>query len=131
MNEGIELHDSKLAAVTCRDGEAIVSLSPAYLHRSAGTPGVDAGSGWLRSATLTISSAVLASAPETLPAAIFDGFLRIGSEQCGNIIPASGAFAAAIDLSLVLSTGETLTIRGQGISIQLLGASSFVESFNP
>jgi hypothetical protein len=47
-----------------------------------------------------------------------------------NIIPASGTFAGAIELSLVLNTGEALTIRGERISIQIHGEPSFVESFN-
>ncbi len=130
MNEGIELHDSELVAVTCSGGEAVVSLSSAYIHRTTGSPGVDSDSGWLQPAMLTISAASLSTTPTLLPATISDGFLRIGSAHHSNVIPASGTFADAIELSLVLSTGEALTIRGQRISIQLHGESSFVESFN-
>ncbi len=131
MNEGIELHDSELAAVTCSDGEAVVLLSPAYIHRSVGTPCVDAGSGWLQQATLTISSASLSSTPTALPATISEGSLRIASAEHSNVIPANRTFAGAIEFFLVLSTGEAVAIRGQRISIQLHGESSFVENFGP
>ena len=130
MNEAIELHDSELVAVTFSGGEAVVSLSPAYIHRSIGQPGTDAGSGLLQPATLTLSSVSLTSEPTRLPATISDGYLRIGSDLHTNIIPASGTFSGAIELSLTLSTAETLTIRARRISIQLHDEPSFVESFN-
>ena len=130
MNEGIELHDSELAAVSFSGGEAVVSLSRAYIHRTTGQPGVDSGSGWLQPATLTLGRALLVSQPTELPATVSDGFLRIGSELHANVIPASGTFEGAIELSIVLSTAEVLTIRAQRISIQLHAEPSFVESFN-
>ena len=130
MNEAIELHDSELVAATFSGGEAVVSLSPAYIHRSIGQPGTDAGSGLLQPATLTLSSVSLTSEPTRLPATISDGYLRIGSDLHTNIIPASGTFSGAIELSLTLSTAETLTIRARRISIQLHDEPSFVESFN-
>src|SRR5437016_4648859 len=53
VNECLELHDSTLSHVTFRDGSAVVSLSSAYVHRSPGRPGRDAGSGGYQPATLT------------------------------------------------------------------------------
>ena len=61
MNEGIELHDSELAAVEFSDGSALVSLSPAYVHRD--------GSGWLQDATVTIRGAASAPSIAGLPIA--------------------------------------------------------------
>jgi hypothetical protein len=129
VNDGIELHDSDLAAITCSGEELVVSLSPAYIHRTTGSPGVDPGTGWLQPATLTFRAASLISSPALLPATISDGFLRIGSEQHSNVIPAGGAFTGLVELSLVLTTGEALIIHGQSIRIQLHGEPSFVENF--
>jgi len=109
---------------------AVVSLSPAYVHHSLCRPGVDPGSGWLQAATLTLGNASRVSPPVLLPAAISDGTLRIGSEGHANIIPAAGIFAAAIELSLVLSHGGVVTIHGQRLCIQLHGRPSFVENFD-
>jgi hypothetical protein len=47
MNTNIELHDSVVANIATLEGAAIVSFQPAYLHKSEGRPGFDAGSGWL------------------------------------------------------------------------------------
>ncbi len=130
LNSGIELHDSHLAAISFADGVAVVSLSPVYVHRSVGRPGVDSGSGWLQSATLTLGNASLVSRPVLLPATISEGSLRIGSEAHANLIPAAGIFTGAIELSLVLSHGGPVTIHGQRICIQLHGEPSFVENFD-
>jgi hypothetical protein len=130
VNEGIELHDSELASVSVSGSEAVVSFSSAYIHRTTGTPGVDSGSGWLQPATLTLTDAFPFSSPVVLPATICEGFLRIGSDLHSNVIPASGDFDGAIELSIVLATAEVLIIRGQRIAIQLHGTPSFVESFN-
>ena len=131
MNEGIELHDSELSAVSFSDGSAVVSLSPAYLHRSSGVPGSDAGSGWSQPATLTFAGTSPVSLPAKLPAWVSDGLLRIGDTVHKNLIPASGCFEGAVEFSIVLVTAETLTIRGQQVTIQLHGEPSYIEDFNP
>src|SRR4051812_42195582 len=77
MKQSIELHDSKLAAVSFRSGEAVVSFSPAYIHRSTGRPGIDAGTVWVQPVTLTIGGASLVSTPTSLPATVSGGYIRI------------------------------------------------------
>jgi hypothetical protein len=131
VNEGIELHDSELVAVSFNGDEAVVSVSPAYIHRSTGRPGVDAGSGWSQRATITIGGASPVSSTVLLPATISDGSLRIGGTLHRNVIPASATFEGIIEFSIVLSTAEAFTIPGQRISIQLHDEPSFVESFHP
>jgi hypothetical protein len=129
VNEAIELHDSELAAVSFRDGCAIVSFRPAYIHHSQGVPGSDPGSGWLQNATLTFSDASPAPSPSQLPATVSDGSLRIGDALHTNVIPASGAFDGAIELSITLSTAETFAIRAQHLTIQLQGERRFIDNF--
>jgi len=129
VNERIELHDSTLASVSFSDGLAVVLLAPAYIHRSHGLPGSDAGSGWLQSATLTFAGASPVSSPAGLPVWISDGFLRIDDALHDNLIPTHGSFEGAVEFSIVLTTAEVLTIRGRRISIQLLGDSSYLEEY--
>lgn len=130
VNKSIELHDSRLDAIITVGGETIVSLSPAYVHSSEGRPGIDAGSGWLQSATLALGEGTLRVMPAHLPVAVAGGFIRIGSEPRDNMIPI-GIFEGPVEISMVLVTGETLRIRGQGIRIELHGEPSFVEDFYP
>jgi hypothetical protein len=66
-----------------------------------------------------------------LPATLADGVLRVGDAVHTNIIPAAGELAGAVELSLTLSTGETLVVRGDTLSIELQGQPSVVETFTP
>src|SRR4051812_44138944 len=110
-----------MTAVSFSDGQVIVSFSSANVHRSVGTPGVDTGSVWSQPATLTLTGVVSTQTPSLLPATVADGLLRIGSLLHANVIPASGVYEGPIELSIILSTGEALTIRGKRIRSQLLG----------
>jgi hypothetical protein len=128
-NQAIELHDSDLVSISVRGGNVVISLSPAYLHRSIGIPGVDSGSGWLQDATLTLSD-VSISAEVALPATIAGGSLRTGGGIHHNCIPASGTFEGPIELRLVLATSECLIVRGDRLEIALQGTPSYLEDFD-
>lgn len=135
MNEAIELHDSELVAVSSSEDSIILSLSPAYIHRSSGRPGIDAGTGWTQAATLTIIGSS-AFSPVTLPATISQGRLRIGSDLYRNVIPAAGTFESPIEFSAVVFASDftirgDITIRGSGLTIALQGEPSYVEDFTP
>ena len=131
MNEGIELHGSVFSDLSFVGGTALVSFSHAYVHRSSGVPGSDAGSGWSQPATLTFASASPVPSPAELPVWISDGFLRIGDTVHNNLIPASGRFEGGVELSLVLASAEAFTIRGVSVSIELHGEPSYIEEFKP
>ena len=119
MNEGIELHDSELAAVEFRDGSVLISLSPAYIHRD--------GSGWLQDATVTIRGATSTPSIADLPAPIWQGSLRIGDTCHSNLIPLTGTFEGLVRLSITLVRGDAFTIEGDHASIELHGQPRFLE----
>lgn len=131
VNECLELHDSTLSHVTFRDGSVVVSLSSAYIHRSPGRPGWDAGSGGCQPATLTFGEARPVSLPAELPATISDGFLRVGDTTHDNLIPASGTFEREVEFSIILTTAEIFTFRALRVTIQLHGEPACIEQFEP
>jgi hypothetical protein len=130
VNHAVELHDSRLAAVSLVDTSAVLEFSAAYVHESAGEPSAGAGTGWYQPATFTVTAAAIAS-PVQVPASVAGGSLRLGSTLHRNLVPAAGTFEGPIELSLQLSTAETLTIRGDSITIKLAGERSPVEQFSP
>jgi hypothetical protein len=68
VNSIVEIHDSELAGTTLIGRDLALRLEPAYVHRSAGRPGIDRGSGWLQDIDLVISEANVESLPAELPA---------------------------------------------------------------
>jgi hypothetical protein len=127
----IEFHDSELAAVSQVGASVVLSFSAVYVHESTGVPGVEAGIGWHQPATLTIAHGEIASDAQA-PAGVTDGFIRVAGALHQNRIPAaSGILDGPIELSLLLSTAETLLVRGAAITIELSGQPSAVERFSP
>ena len=130
MNKAIEFHDSELVAVSFNGRDALISLSPVYIHVSAGTPGVDSGSVWLQSATLTIATASISSVAP-LPASVANGSLRVRDQLHENCIPASGTFEGPVVLHLIFDSLESLTVRGEHLTIELNGEPFHIEDFKP
>jgi hypothetical protein len=129
-HRAIEFHDSELAAVSQVGASVVLSFSAAYVHESTGVPGVDAGVGWYQRATLTIAHGEVASDAQA-PAGVADGFIRVAGALHQNHIPAAGTLDGPIELSLLLSTAETLLVRGAAITIELSGQPSRIEQFSP
>jgi hypothetical protein len=130
-HRAIEFHDSKLAAVSRVGASVVLSFSAAYVHESTGVPGIDAGVGWYQPATLTIAHGEIASDTQ-LPAGVADGFIRVAGALHQNHIPAAaGTLDGPIELSLLLSTADTLLVRGAAITIELSGQPSPIEHFSP
>ncbi len=130
-NRAIELHDSELGAVSRVGASVVVSFSAVYVHESTGMPGVDAGVGWYQPATLTIAHGEIVTDTQ-LPARVGNGFIRVAGTFHQSHIPAvAGTLDGPIELSLLLSTAETLLVRGAAITIELSGQPSPVEQFPP
>ncbi|MFA5193095.1 MAG: hypothetical protein WC740_20490 [Verrucomicrobiia bacterium] len=131
MNTEIELHDSTLAAVGFSRAEAVLSLRPAYIHRSSGRPGIDHGTGWVQDATITIFNASATELPVRLPADVSEGGLCVADKLYQNILPVLDSTGEAVVVELLLVTAEKLSIRGNGIRIRFSGAAKYVEDFRP
>lgn len=131
MNEGIELHDSAIAAISVNEVSLALSFSHVYLHRSSGHAGRDAGGVYVQPAVLTFVVASAAPLPTDLSAWISEGFLRIDDTVYDNLIPAGGSFEGAIEFSVTLTTAETLTIQAKQVHIQLQGEPRYLEEFAP
>jgi hypothetical protein len=129
MNSEVEIHDSTLASIT-RDGcDLVLSLAPAYVHRSPGRPGIDQGSGWLQDIDLIIFGAVVESLPTEFPVNLSDGSFSIGEVRWDNVIPLPLVVSGTVSLSAVTCFGEFLTVRGTGASSMTRGELQYLEEF--
>lgn len=116
MNSALELHDSTLAGLSEREGSVIVALRPAYLHKSDGQAGVDAGTGWWLDLDLRIAGASVEGSPSTFPVEIMDGSLEASWVKHDNVVPFPLPVGGPIELILVLEAGGRLVIRGSEIT---------------
>ena len=87
LNAAIELHDSELGAIVREDDRVIVRLLPAYVHRSAGEPGVADGIGGWQPCTLTFDAATIDGVVGELPTDVMSGVLVVDGKSYPNMIP--------------------------------------------
>ena len=65
-----------------------------------------------------------------LPCDVKDGELLLGEERHDNEIPVPLNVTASVQLRLVLDSIHTVTVKGHGVRLELLGEPRYVEEFN-
>jgi hypothetical protein len=130
-NRAIEIHDSTLDAISVRDGAAVVHFPCVYIHESTGTPGVDAGSGWVQEALLRINGAAVTRSFSKLPADLLDGYIKLGDEIHKNEIPIPLSHKGIVELHLESWNDEVVLITGSSAELELIGEPKYVENFRP
>jgi hypothetical protein len=130
-NRAIEIHDSTLGAISLRDGEAVLHFPCVYIHESMGTPGVDAGSGWVQEALLRISGAAVSKSFSKFPADLLDGHIMLGDEVLSNEIPIPLSHKGIVELRLESWNDEVVLITGSRAELELIGDPKYVEEFRP
>lgn len=128
-NREIEIHDSELASVEVSDGDIILKLSPAYIHMSDGRPGIDAGTGWIQNAVIRVRGTAVAGSMSELPCDLWDGYLKVNGEHSDNLIPIPLAATGDIELHFTSRAGESVQVRGNRITLELLGEPKYIEDF--
>lgn len=130
-NRSIEIHDSKLSAISTRGKEALLHFSKVYVHESSGIPGVDAGSGWVQEAWLRISDAVVKRSFSEFPADLLDGYIMMDQKLLPNEIPVPLSHQGSVELRLETWNDEVVLIAGSGAQLDLVGEPEYVEEFRP
>jgi len=87
MNSALELHDSKVVTIRMSGGALHVVFESAYVHRSAGQPGTDAGSGYAQPAEMVFSDAQYSESAGPCTGAISDGEISTEGAKFENVVP--------------------------------------------
>lgn len=134
MKQMIELHDSDIACSWFRYGAAIIIFSHAYIHRSAGEPGRDSGTGWSQRAELVIEHATEIDLPRTWPCSIYDGVLELNDVVYDNEIPIPLEHVGRVRLKLDIADANDnpMSVEFVGINahLTLLGEATYIEDFS-
>ncbi|MBZ5511137.1 MAG: hypothetical protein LAN70_08190 [Acidobacteriia bacterium] len=128
MNSAIEIHDSYLTSIAKR-GDALELRFDAYIHKSEGTPGVDAGTGWSQDVILIFGNGTVEGEIAEWPADLNDGTLEMDDESSENIIPIPLDRRGTIQLTLRPKCDDPIVVRGTDVRLQLQGAPTYVENF--
>ncbi len=122
----IELHDSEIVRAV-REGEDLVLHLQAYVHHSAGTPGRDAGTGWIHAAEFRFRDARTATLPQDPSGIVGDGVLRVGELELANLVPLPVPAEGPVRFEAELTNGGTLEIEARAVLVQLLGDGECLE----
>ena len=122
------MHDSRVNHIDLVDGVASVHFSHAYIHKSAGQPGLDRGTGWSQEALLILSEVESFASMPLLPNMISEGFLEVDGIK-HQLIPLPFRRKVGARLSLVFVDGTELEIVGKKPFIELRGAPIYIEEF--
>lgn len=108
MNSAIELHDSEgLRVEAVGDGTGFVLLD-AYVHRSEGRPGWEAGEGGFQRVRLTFENMAIDGLVGELPAYIYEGSLATGDAVLYNLIELPASYSGKAVFKLMLSEDARL-----------------------
>ena len=127
VKAALELLDSRLDQIDLVYGGAIIHFSHAYIHKSAGTPGKDPGTGWSQEAQLVLASVSGSRVLPVLPNTISDGYLEVGGIR-HELIPLPFGRRGEATLSLVFVDGSQFEISGERPVIELSGTAKFLEN---
>jgi hypothetical protein len=127
-NTAMEFHDSEVSNIDVSANTVAVKFSAAYIHRSKGRPGIDAGSGYVQALELLCTSAKMLVRDQGCIGSISDGALFIDDAKM-NIVPIPFENSGKAMLEIVFRNGSRFCVASHGVAIQLTGEQEFVENF--
>ena len=130
LKSAIELHDSVLASVGDEGRWVKIKLAPAYIHKSAGIPGIDPGTGWTQDALLIVEDGAIEGRIIELPCDLSDGTLQVAGEVLRNVLPLPLDYVGQIELTLHFKGDGEIVVRGTRIFAELFGEPTYIEEFN-
>lgn len=129
MNAAIEFHDSTVSEISVFDGTAIVHFNPAYIHKSDGRPGRDAGTGWLHEARLLVEAAVVIGDSPDFPCKIASGEVLENGNRHDGLIQLPFETNSAVEVRLLWATSDSTSIKGSRARVELVGEPRLVEEY--
>lgn len=128
MNCVLELHDSRVGSIRTDRGVLTLKFSAAYLHKSKGIPGVDAGSGWVQEGELAFVRAAYDASKDIGDGWIIEGNLTAG-EDTMSILPVPLKTTGHISAQFSFANGCTLKVLATSVCLSLFGEPRYVEEF--
>ena len=129
MNVALEFHDSEVSTVQPNGEDLSISFSAAYVHRSEGAPGVDAGSGYVQALEMLLHRATWSGELRACLGRLSGGYLCSGGQRLPLVPLPYESAGGPIRVEFVFQNGESLTATAERIVVRFTGEPRFVESF--
>jgi len=129
-NAAIEIGDSTLEPIES-GGDDVMAAIDAYVHRSAGRPAIDAGTGWPQPVQLRFSNGKTTGSVATIPTKLLDGRLVLSKEMLPNIIPMPRSHVGPSSIEFESSNEARIAIEGDGITGDFARPPVYVEDIGP
>jgi hypothetical protein len=128
MHGALQLYESRVREIVMEAGKVIVVLSHAYIHKSAGDPGKDPGTGWSQEAQFVFEGCSLPNSLPPLPNTIAEGAVEVGGVIYDDVIPLPFDRRARVTLRLTFMDSSSLQVTGVRCRIELLSKPIYLES---
>ena len=128
MNASLELHDSKVKLAEGASGTFRLVFSAAYVHRSEGRPGVDAGAGYIQPAELVFSEASWSEPSVACLGDLSDGWVSVNGEKL-SLVPLPFSASGQVSAEFVFVSGAVLSVSASSIACSPTGEPRFVENY--
>ena len=128
MNASIEFHDSKVKLAEGINGTFRLLFSAAYVHRSEGRPGVDAGAGYVQPAEVVFSSASWSEPTAACVGNLSDGWVSVDGEKL-SLVPLPFSASGLVSAEFVFESGAVLSVSASSIACSPTGEPRYVENY--
>ena len=87
------------------------------------------GTGWTQHAVIRVRGDVVTGSLTELPCDLSSGYLTLNGEHSDNLIPIPLSCDGDVELHLTSTFAESVQVRGNRVTLELLGEPNYVEQF--
>ena len=118
--------------VELRHAESTLHMifEPAYVHRSNGRPGVDAGSGFLQPAEIVFTGAQVTEKDGPCKGAISEGMISVSGKKFDSVLPLPYEASGKVSAEFTFESGAVLSVTATGVSCASTGPAELVDGYD-
>ena len=128
-NAAMAFHDSTVSSAQTDGPTVTVVVSPAYIHRSDGAPGIDSGTGWLQKAVIVLHDCQLPADFPSLPLELSDGVVITAERTYDGIVPLPLSYTGLVRVDFSFESGAYVVLSASEIRIDVIGEATYLEEF--
>jgi hypothetical protein len=129
LKSALEFHDSDVVDIR-QDGDALLLIfEPAYVHRSNGRPGVDAGSGFLQPAEIGFAAAQFTEKDGPCRGSISEGLITVSGKKFDSVLPLPYQATGKVTAEFTFESGAVLSITAGGVTCVSTGPAELVDGY--